>query len=403
MVIYQPAEDSYLLQRAVNQNAIGRVLDMGTGSGIQALSAIENPNVREVVAVDINQEAVDALNLQIEERKLRKISAIQSDLFENVDHGAFHTIIFNPPYLPEDVREDEESKLATTGGKHGWELSERFFKEVSGHLFQDGEVLFLFSSLTNKDKIDEVLTLNLFEFEELEHENIPHEVLYVYKIWKNELRKELESKGVEDIAYFTHGKRGNILTGMIDKNKFVKTHIETKREKIKVGIKIKREESKAENRISNETTWLEKLNKQHIGPQLLFSGDSYFAYQFVDGRFILDWVQDATKGDIKGVLRDLLQQCHTMDKMGVNKEEMHHPMKHIVINSWNQPVLLDFERCYTTEKPHNVTQFVEFICRLQKELVKKGFSYSVEGLRELAKEYKETKGKNFQTLVKAIQ
>ena len=402
-MIYQPAEDSYLLKRAVMQYAFGRVLDMGTGSGIQALTAIESPNVKEVVAVDINQEAVDALNHQIENQKLRKIKAIQGDLFENVDHGAFHTIIFNPPYLPEDVREDEESKLATTGGKQGWELSERFFKEVSGHLFQDGEVLFLFSSLTNKAKIDEILTLNLFEFEEIEQEKIPHEVLYVYKITKTALRKELESKGIEGITYLTHGKRGNILTGTIDKNKFVKTHIETKREKVKVGIKIKRKESKAENRISNETTWLEKLNKGHIGPQLLFSGDAYFVYQFVDGEFILDWLQDATKNNTQSVLRDLLQQCRTMDKMGVNKEEMHHPMKHIVINSWNQPVLLDFERCYTTDKPHNVTQSVEFICRLQKELVKKGFSYSVDGLRGLAKEYKETKGKNFQNLVNEIQ
>ena len=54
-MIYEPAEDSYLLQKLVRQYAIGRVLDMGTGSGIQALTAIESPNSREVIAVDINE------------------------------------------------------------------------------------------------------------------------------------------------------------------------------------------------------------------------------------------------------------------------------------------------------------------------------------------------------------
>ena len=58
MDIYQPAEDSYLLQKFVRRFATGRVIDMGTGSGIQALTAIEVPSVREVVAVDINPKAV---------------------------------------------------------------------------------------------------------------------------------------------------------------------------------------------------------------------------------------------------------------------------------------------------------------------------------------------------------
>jgi release factor glutamine methyltransferase len=399
-MIYQPAEDSYLLQRAVKQYGFGRVLDMGTGSGIQALAAVENPNVKEVVAVDINQEAVDALNEQIKERKLRKINAIQSDLFENVDHGAFHTIIFNPPYLPEDKREDEESTLATTGGKHGWEISAKFFQQVSAHLFHNGEILFLFSSLTNKEKIEELITKNLLEFEEVEQEKIPHEVLYIYKIGKTKLRETLENRAVEDITYFTHGKRGTIFTGTIDKSKFVKKFIATKKDIIKVGIKIKREESKAVHRIENEAKWLERLNKETIGPQLLFSGENHLVYQFVDGKFILDWLKDATQKEAKSVLLDVLQQCYTMDKIGVNKEEMHHPLKHIVINSWNQPVMLDFERCHNTENPHNVTQVVEFICRLHKELVKKGFTFSVEKLRGLAKEYKETK--DLKKLVKAI-
>jgi len=54
-----------------------------------------------------------------------------------------------------------------------------------------------------------------------------------------------------------------------------------------------------------------------------------------------------------------------MDKLGINKEEMHRPLKHIIINQKGKVVLLDFERCYLTEKPHNVTQFGDFLLRRQ--------------------------------------
>ena len=99
--VYQPAEDSYLLQEYVKEYAFGRVLDMGTGSGIQALTALKRTNVKEVVAVDIDEEAVRRLQQGIKEQRLRKIKVIKSDLFDRVE-GHFNLIIFNPPYLPQD-------------------------------------------------------------------------------------------------------------------------------------------------------------------------------------------------------------------------------------------------------------------------------------------------------------
>ncbi len=96
MDIYEPAEDSYLLEKHVREEAYGRVLDVGTGSGIQALAAASNSKVRDVTAVDVNPEAVSSLK-----GKNRKITVKQSDLFENVT-GKFNIIIFNPPYLPQD-------------------------------------------------------------------------------------------------------------------------------------------------------------------------------------------------------------------------------------------------------------------------------------------------------------
>ncbi len=379
-MIYEPAEDSYFLQEYVRGYAQGRVLDMGTGSGIQAETAAENPHVKEVIAVDINEEAIEKLN----EKNIRKITALQSDLFENV-HGNFNAIFFNPPYLPQDKREDVESQLATTGGKHGWEILERFFQQVGKFMFHGCEIYLLFSSLTNKEKVNQIITQNMFQFEEVDQEKLHMETLFIYKITKTAVLKAIQDRGVEDLTYFTHGRRGNIFTGKINRNIFTKSHIDTSQQYTTVGIKVERSESAAQNRMENEASWLEELNKKHIGPKLLFSGPQYIIYEFVEGQHVMEWLASATKDQILSVLEAVLTQCRTLDEMGVQKEEMHRPHKHIIIDKWDIPTLIDFERCHRTEKPHNVTQFVEFICRSQQ--LQEKLTFSVDQLRSLAQEY----------------
>ncbi|MBU0456609.1 MAG: methyltransferase [Nanoarchaeota archaeon] len=397
--MYQPAEDSYLLQKFVRKYAFGRVLDIGTGSGIQALTAIENPNVKEVIAVDINENVVNRLNDEIKEKKLRKINVLQSDLFENVE-GYFNLIIFNPPYLPQDKGIEDVSLY---GGKRGWEISERFFNHISKYLFPDGKILFLFSSLTNRTKIEEIINNNLLEYKEIGKEKLAFEELFVYEIFKTPLLRELERKGIENIHYFTQGKRGVIFTGVLDKSKLIKTHFPSKKNLIKVAIKIKRKESKALERIKNEVNWLKVLNNENIGPRLLFYDKEYFVYGFVEGKFILDWIKDNGKEEIKKILIQILEQCFVMDILKVNKEEMHHPLKHIVIDRNNKSVLLDFERCNKTEKPKNVTQFIEFIFRVKKELGAKQIGVDEGDLRKLSMDYKNTYNDiTFKNIIKAL-
>ena len=202
------------------------------------------------------------LSRRCRNRNCVRSRSLQSDLFEEVS-GYFNVIIFNPPYLPQDkgIRDD-----AIYGGKKGWEISERFFKEVSNHLFPEGMILFLFSSLTNKQKIEEILYHNMLGWEELGEEKIAFETLYVYKITKTSLLRQLEGKtALRDIHYFAEGKRGVIYTAKSDKSKLVKSHFPSKREIVTVAIKVKKKESKAEDAIASEALWLKALNKQGIG------------------------------------------------------------------------------------------------------------------------------------------
>ncbi len=397
MDIYDPAEDSYMLQRYIHEYALGRVLDMGTGSGILALSAMRNPNVREVVAADINVDAIEQLREKVRTEKIRKVTVVQSDLFEQIE-GCFNLILFNPPYLPQDTVGEGKAKktiedAALYGGKKGWEISERFFREVGKYLFSDAVVLFLFSSLTNKQKVEEILQHNFFEWKELDRKKIAFEELYVYEIKKSLLRRELERQAIDEIHYFAKGSRGFIYTGRRNLSVNVKKMIPLNIKYQQVAIKIRNIESKAEGSIRNEGLWLERLNEERIGPQLIKAGEvdgkDYVIYQFVEGKEILDWIEGATKEMIQKVLQDVLEQCFRLDQLGVTKEEMHHPVKHILVTEKQRVFLIDFERTRLTDKPQNVTQFVEFICRIQEKLAQKGVKVVVERLRTLAQEYKK--------------
>ncbi len=173
-MIYSPEEDSYLLEKEVRKISKNKkVLDMGSGSGIQALSALAS-GAKSVLASDISSESLAFL-------RKNKIPCVKSDLFDNI-HEKFDLIVFNPPYLPEDKLEDSESALATTGGKKGDEIILRFLKEAKPHLNTNGIILLLLSSLTPMDRIKKLLKSLGFNKEIISSKKLFMETLYVLKI-----------------------------------------------------------------------------------------------------------------------------------------------------------------------------------------------------------------------------
>lgn len=173
-MVYEPSDDSFLLEEQVKKLSKNKkFLDMGTGSGIQAIAAANSGAVK-VVAVDIDKEAV-------KEAKTKGVYAIKSDLFQNVK-GKFDVIVFNPPYLPFDEREDRQSAKETTGGKKGDELILRFLKQVKKHLEKNGKILLLISSLTPKEKIIKLLKQKKMSFKVLAKKNYFFESLEVLEI-----------------------------------------------------------------------------------------------------------------------------------------------------------------------------------------------------------------------------
>lgn len=142
--IYSPAEDSFLLSKFVKReiqkiNPI-KIIDIGSGSGIQAETAIKQcVSPENITITDINLIAIKHLK-----NKFPKSRVIYSNLFRNIK-GKFDLIIFNPPYLPADKF---DKNIDTTGGKKGSEVINSFLIQSKKHLSGKGRILLLTSNLT---------------------------------------------------------------------------------------------------------------------------------------------------------------------------------------------------------------------------------------------------------------
>ena len=381
--VYEPQEDSTMLERYVRQYAKGKVLDIGAGSGIQAIAAAQNKSVDSVLATDIQKGVIAYCKKNI---KSHKIKFLQSDLFKNIN-GKFDTIIFNPPYLPQELKLKD---LTIEGGKKGYEIIERFLDDVNSFLKPNGIVLIVFSSLTKKEKVEEFIKNNLLDFEELEKFHVFFEDIFVYLLRKIDFLKGLENKGIKHIKYLTRGHRGLLFTGIYHNKKVV--------------MKTKNPQSTAVGRIENEAKWLEKLNKHKIGPKLIKVENGYFMYEYVDGDFISHYFENSTKNNIKRTIKNIFKQMFVLDNLKIDKEEMHHPLKHLIISK-NKPYLIDFERTHFVKSPKNVTQFCQFIMggNVNKIFKNKKIRINSNKIIKLAKVYKNEQNiANLNKIIEAI-
>ncbi|MBI2145408.1 methyltransferase [Candidatus Woesearchaeota archaeon] len=385
--VYQPAEDSTMLAAAVEEHAYGKVLDVGTGSGIQAMTAAKSKKVTSVVAVDINDDALKFAEAAAKKESV-KITFKRSNLFSGIK-GKFDTIIFNPPYLPQDRGITDE---AIYGGKHGYELLQQFIDSCRDYISDSGIALIVFSSRTNKQKVDEAIEKNCLEFEELEQKYLFFETLHVYKIRKPQLLLQLQQKKIENPVLHAKGNRG-IVYKATHKGKTV-------------AVKAQRKDTAAVAAIENEIKWLKMLNKEGIGPKLLTSGKDWLACEFVSGEFILEFISSREdKQQVIAVVKDVLLQARKLDKLKVNKEEMLRPQRHVIVDEKAKAVMLDFERCHKSEFPKNVTQFCQFLTSgyFISLLRQKGIQLEKDSILAAAKEYNHNqnneKFKNIEKLI----
>jgi release factor glutamine methyltransferase len=161
------------------------VLDIGTGSGVQAIYAAEKAQF--VLATDIDQLALKNTLLNARRHNVaHKIEVRKSDLFDALKADEkFDVIIASIPYAWNEKTQK------------WWALQERFFNDVGKHLKPEGRIYFLTGLLQNLPRTKEFIERNQLRIVRLdmayanEHDLEP----MVYMIQhRSAVEKKLEEK-----------------------------------------------------------------------------------------------------------------------------------------------------------------------------------------------------------------
>lgn len=188
--VYEPAEDTYLLLDCLDVKPRFRVLEIGTGCGIIALDCCRNG--ADVICTDVNPYAIENTLTNFLKNKKKLTGGLelrQGNLFNicKADES-FDIVVFNPPYLPtvhdELVHGSGWFDRAVDGGVDGLKHTVKFIEHVGDFLNDDGVCYFVFSSLSPRARLENVLKKNGFSFKVVKSAVFGDEKLDVYMIKK---------------------------------------------------------------------------------------------------------------------------------------------------------------------------------------------------------------------------
>ena len=154
--VYRPSDDTFLLAEAVKR--YGRVVELGSGSGYVTTALVAEGNY--VLAIDLSPYAVKstAETVRLNQGSIGYgVDIVQADAFTAVRGcRCFDAAYINPPYLPVAEYRDWES-IAWSGGEEGIEAFLRMVEGIEDVLKPCGELYFIHSSLSNIDRVIEIL------------------------------------------------------------------------------------------------------------------------------------------------------------------------------------------------------------------------------------------------------
>jgi len=120
--------------------------DIGTGSGIIAITLADHFENLQVTAIDISDEALEIAKLNAAQIHVEKrISFLENDLLEN-QSLQFDLIAANLPYIPTNLLDTlpvakYEPHLALDGGEDGLEIISRLMSQCKGNIKHGGLII----------------------------------------------------------------------------------------------------------------------------------------------------------------------------------------------------------------------------------------------------------------------
>jgi putative serine/threonine protein kinase len=144
--------------------------------------------------------------------------------------------------------------------------------------------------------------------------------------------------------------------------------------KKEVALKIRRIDS-IRPEMKSEAKLLKLANKAGVGPRLIDSTKNFIIMDYIKGRKIGDWVKElkgrGSAGKLRAVIKKVLEDCHTLDKIQLDHGELSYIHKHVIVGT--TPCIIDYESSSKNRRTSNVTSATQsiFIGSGLSNLVKK--------------------------------
>ena len=161
-----------------------RVVEIGTGSGILALSAAR-AGAAHVLALDINPQAARAAALNAAANDLPQVEARESNLFSAVaPHEMFDVIISSPPSFSGEPK--NVADRAWHAGP-GYRDILALFDQAAAHLAPGGTMYLLVSSDTNMKLFDHLMAQAGLKPERIATQSIMVERFFLYAVMREQI------------------------------------------------------------------------------------------------------------------------------------------------------------------------------------------------------------------------
>lgn len=177
----------------------------------------------------------------------------------------------------------------------------------------------------------------------------------------------------------------------------------------RAALKIRRVDSGREG-MFHEAEMLKKANTLDVGPKLLAVSKNFLLMELVEGQHFPEWQESLQPEDakvrVRSVVKQVLEQCYSLDKLGLDHGELSKAPKHIIVDDQDVPHLIDFETSSINRRVSNVTSVCQYLFlgthisdKVQEKLKKVDKKELIKALQE----YKQESTKeNFKKVLEKI-
>ncbi|PKD41336.1 peptide chain release factor N(5)-glutamine methyltransferase [Methylomonas sp. Kb3] len=124
-----------------------KIIDLGTGSGIIAITLAAERPLAQVFASDLSSAALELAQCNAQQLKAGNVCFVQSNWFKNIEETDFDLVVSNPPYIADndphltigDVRFEPESALISAD--NGLQDIRQLAEQAPLHLKDNGQLL----------------------------------------------------------------------------------------------------------------------------------------------------------------------------------------------------------------------------------------------------------------------